>query len=65
MADLRSAARSAYSDLLRLLKDDMVANLRGSVRSKIVGGKLHWYTTERIGSDLKWWYIGPDTDDTR
>jgi len=65
MTDLRSAARSAYSDLLRLLKDDMVANLRGPVRSKIVGGKLHWYTTEHIGSDLKWWYIGPDTDDTR
>ena len=65
MADLRSVARSAYSDLLRLLKDDMVANLRGSVRSKVVGGKLHWYTTELIGSDLKWWYIGPDTDDTR
>ncbi len=65
MAELRSLARSAYSDLLRLLKDDMVANLRGSVRSKKVGGKVHWYTTERIGSDLKWWYVGPDTDDTR
>ncbi|MFW2589872.1 GSU2403 family nucleotidyltransferase fold protein [Sagittula sp. SSi028] len=65
MADLRSGARSAYSDLLRLLQDDRVGALRGSVRSKTIGGKLHWYSTERIGRDLKWWYIGPDTDDTR
>lgn len=65
MVELRSVARSAYSDLLRLLKDDMVADLRGSVTSKQVGGKQHWYTTERIGSDVKWWYIGPDNSDTR
>lgn len=65
MAELRSVARSAYNDLLRLLQDDQVANLRGTVRQKEVGGKIHWYTSERIGQDLKWWYIGPDTDETR
>ena len=54
MAELRSVARSAYNDLLRLLQDDQVANLRGTVRQKEVGGKIHWYTAERIGQDLKW-----------
>lgn len=31
MANLSSVARSAYSDLLRLLKDDMITNVRGSL----------------------------------
>ena len=43
MANLSSVARSAYSDLLRLLKDDMVTNVRGSLMTKERGGKLYWY----------------------
>ncbi|EAQ24712.1 hypothetical protein [Roseovarius sp. 217] len=41
MANLSSVARSAYGDLLRLLKDDMVANVRGSLVTKERGGKVY------------------------
>ncbi|KAA0909587.1 hypothetical protein FLO80_20865 [Aquicoccus porphyridii] len=65
MANLSSVARSAYGDLLRLLKDDMVANVRGSLVTKERGGKVYWYAAEKIGSDVKFWYIGPDSTETR
>ena len=65
MANLSSVARSAYGDLLRLLKDDMVANVRGSLVTKERGGKVYWYAAEKIGSDVKFWYIGPDSPETR
>ncbi|GAW35526.1 hypothetical protein RA2_02589 [Roseovarius sp. A-2] len=65
MANLSSVARSAYGDLLRLLKDDMVANVRGSLVTKERGGKTYWYAAEKIGSDVKFWYIGPDSPETR
>jgi len=65
MANLSSVARSAYGDLLRLLKDDMVANVRGSLVTKERGGKVYWYAAEKIGSDVKFWYIGPDNPETR
>lgn len=65
MANLSSVARSAYGDLLRLLKDDMVANVRGSLVTKERGGKVYWYAAEKIGSDVKFWYVGPDSTDTR
>jgi len=62
---LSSIARSAYSDLLRQLKDDMIANIRGSIRTNVRDGKTYRYPTEKIGTDLKWWYIGPDTEERR
>jgi len=65
MANLSSVARSAYGDLLRLLKDDRVANIRGSLVTKERGGKVYWYAAEKIGSDVKFWYIGPDSPETR
>lgn len=65
MTNLSSVARSAYGDLLRLLKDDMVANVRGALVTKERGGKVYWYAAEKIGSDVKFWYIGPDGAETR
>jgi hypothetical protein len=65
MANLSSVARSAYGDLLRLLKDDMIANVRGSLVTKERGGKVYWYAAEKIGSAVKFWYIGPDSAETR
>jgi hypothetical protein len=49
MANLSSVARSAYSDLLRLLKDDMIANVHGSLVTKKRGDKVYWYAAEKIG----------------
>jgi hypothetical protein len=65
MANLSSVARSAYSDLLRLLKDDMITNVRGSLMTKERGGKVYWYAAEKIGNAVKFWYIGPDSTETR
>lgn len=65
MANLSSIARSAYSDLVRLAKDDMVANVHGSIQTRVVDGKTYWYSKETIGTGSKWWYIGPDTEETR
>lgn len=65
MANLSSVARSAYGDLLRLLKDDMVAHVRGALVTKERGGKAYWYAAEKIGSDVKFWYISPDSPETR
>lgn len=65
MPNLSSVARSAYSDLLRLLKDEAVAGLRGVTRSKVVDGKTYWYATEKIGTQMKWRYIGPNTEEVR
>lgn len=65
VANLSSVARSAYGDLLRLLKDDMVANVRGSLVTKERGGKVYWYAAEKIGTSVKFWYIGPDSAETR
>ncbi len=64
MANLSSIARSAYSDLVRLAKDDMVANIRGSIQTRVIDGKTYWYSKENIGTQSKWWYIGPDTPET-
>jgi hypothetical protein len=65
MANLSAIARSAYSDLIRLAQDDLVANIQGSIQKKTVGGKVYWYAMERVGTQTKWWYIGPDTPDIR
>lgn len=61
MANLSSVARSAYGNLQRLLKDDMVANVRGSLVTKKRGGKVYWYAAEKIGNFVKFWYVGRDT----
>lgn len=55
MSNLSSVARSAYGDLLRLLKDDMAANVRGSLVTKERGGKVYWYAAEKIGTAVKFW----------
>ena len=65
MANISSVARSAYHDLIRLAQDDQLADLRGSVQTKVVDGKTYWYTKESIGTGTKWWYVGPDDAATR
>lgn len=65
MANLSSIARSAYGDLVRLLKDDMIANVRGTLVTKERGGKVYWYAAEKIGASVKFWYLGPDSAEMR
>lgn len=55
-------AHSAYHDLLRSLKSDRAAEVRGSVmRQERANGRAYWYETQRIGSTVRRRYIGEDS----
>jgi hypothetical protein len=56
---------SAWTDLLRSLKDSTVSNLRGSPKLKQVGAKAYWYDHYRLGGETVDRYIGEDGDELR
>lgn len=65
MTPLSSVAMSAYTDLVRLLKDDALSGINGKPALKERGDKAYWYATRRVGNDTRFIYIGEDTDETR
>lgn len=65
MTPLSSIAMSAYTDLVRLLKDDAVSGVEGKPTLKHRGEKAYWYAARRIGSEMRFFYIGEDSDETR
>tara|TARA_R110002020_G_scaffold384014_4_gene594697 strand:- start:563 stop:1573 length:1011 start_codon:yes stop_codon:yes gene_type:complete len=65
MKSLSSIAMSAYTDLVRLLRDDAVSGVEGKPTLKQRGNKAYWYAARRIGSDMRFLYIGEDSDETR
>lgn len=65
MIPLSSIAMSAYTDLVRLLKDDAVSGVEGKPTLKQRGDKAYWYTARRVGSEMRFFYIGEDSDETR
>jgi len=60
-----SIAQAAYHDLLRSLKDDAVSDIRGTPTHVSRNGKVYWYDTYRVGSDVKKRYIGEDSEELR
>lgn len=58
-------AQAAYHDLVSLLLDDAVSDIRGKPTSRIRGGRTYWYDRYRIGSDMKERYLGEDSDALR
>lgn len=56
---------AAWADLLRMLKDAHVSELRGSPRLKTVGKKKYWYDQYRIGTEVVDRYIGEDSEALR
>lgn len=60
-----SVGVAAYTDLLRLLKDEAVSELRGAPRLKQVGAKAYWYDHYRIGAATVDRYIGEDAPELR
>lgn len=58
-------AHAAYHDLLRMLEDDRVSDLRGTPTRVERGGKTYWYDSYRIGTDVRKTYIGEDDDALR
>lgn len=65
MISLSSTAMSAYTDLVRLLRDDAVSGVEGKPTRKKRGKKAYWYAARRIGAQMHFVYIGEDTDETR
>ena len=65
MISLSSIAMSAYTDLVRLLKDDALSGVEGKPTLKERGDKAYWYTVRRVGTEMRFLYIGEDSDETR
>lgn len=65
MTPLSSIATSAYTDLVRLLKDDAFSGVEGKPTLKQRGDKAYWYAARRVGTQMRFIYIGEDTDETR
>jgi hypothetical protein len=65
MIPLSSIATSAYTDLVRLLRDDAVSGVVGKPTLKQRGNKAYWYAARRVGSDMRFFYIGEDNEETR
>ncbi len=65
MTPLSSIAMSAYTDLVRLLKDDAMSGVEGQPILKQRGNKAYWYAARRVGSEMRFFYVGEDTDETR
>ena len=57
--------QSAWIDLLRLLKQDSVSDIRGKPRIKTIRGKAYWYDQYRVGDQTVDRYLGEDNDDLR
>jgi hypothetical protein len=58
-------AHAAYFDLLASFKDEAVADLRGTPTRVERKGKIYWYDSFRVGSEVRKTYIGEDTDEIR
>ena len=58
-------AHVAYFDLLRLLREDAVSELRGRPTLKTRAGRGFWYDSYRVGRGVKSRYIGPDSPEMR
>lgn len=56
-----STAHAAYHDLLRSLLDEAVFDIRGTPTRVIRKGKVYWYDSYRVGSDVRKTYIGEQT----
>ena len=48
MISLSSIAMSAYTDLVRLLKDDSLSGVEGKPTLKQRGDKAYWYAARAI-----------------
>jgi hypothetical protein len=58
-------AHAAYFDLLASLKDEAVAELRGTPTRVERNKKIYWYDSFRVGSEVRKTYIGEDSDEIR
>jgi hypothetical protein len=62
---LSLTGQSAWQDLLRLLKEDAVSDIRGKPTLRQQGGRGYWYDRYRVGDQVVDRYLGDDTEDLR
>ena len=65
MIKLSSIATSAYTDLIRLLRDDAASGIEGKPTLKQRGDKAYWYAARRVGREMRFFYIGENNEETR
>lgn len=58
-------AHAAYHDLLRALRDEAGSELRGTPTRVTRNGRVYWYDSFRVGTDVRKRYIGEDSPDLR
>lgn len=58
-------AAAAYHDLVSLLLDDAVSEIRGTPTRRTRGSKTYWYERYRVGKNTKERYLGEDTGELR
>ncbi len=58
-------AHAAYHDLLRSLREEALSDVRGTPTRTERNGRVYWYDTYRVGSEVKKTYIGEDSADLR
>lgn len=62
---LSMTGQSAWQDLLRLLKEDAVSDIKGKPTLRHQGGRRYWYDRYRVGDQVVDRYLGDDTEDLR
>ncbi len=60
---LSLTGQSAWQDLLRLLKEDAVSDIRGKPTLRHQGDRGYWYDRYRVGDQVVDRYLGEDTED--
>ncbi len=68
MIDVRRhshTATAAYHDLITLLLDEAVSEIRGKPMLRRRGERGYWYDRYRIGTDIKERYLGEDSENLR
>jgi hypothetical protein len=58
-------AHAAYVDLLRALREEAASDLRGTPTRVERNGRIYWYDSFRVGSEVRKRYIGEDSDTLR
>lgn len=58
-------AQAAYHDLVRILRDQTMVDVRGKPLLKTVAGHHYWYDQYRVGAKNVFRYIGEDGDELR
>lgn len=56
-------AQAAYHDLISLLLDETVTDLRGAPTARQINGRTYWYDRYRIGATIHEKYLGEETQD--